>query len=260
MIRKSTRRIAALFLVSDLVSTGAALVAAYTLRFRAEIVPVTKGVPDAATYVLQAATDPNFPVVTRIQFDNIPNTTFSFAIGNPEGNYSARVFAVNANGIASAPVREGATPLVTVSNPPPVQVFLPGFSASELRVEVNNVNNLRYRPDGKLLAVGYDGRIWLLHDSDGDGSEDMIEPFWDRQTLRAPIGAALTPPGYARGNGVFVAAKDKLAPSSMCSTASRENRYGRSRNSRCRHPACPASAPRRRSHFRPNPRRSIFRA
>ena len=50
MIRKSTRRIAALFLVSDLVSTGAALVAAYMLRFRAEIVPVTKGIPDAATY------------------------------------------------------------------------------------------------------------------------------------------------------------------------------------------------------------------
>lgn len=50
MIRKSTRRIAALFLLSDLVSTGAALVAAYTLRFRAEIVPVTKGVPDASTY------------------------------------------------------------------------------------------------------------------------------------------------------------------------------------------------------------------
>ncbi len=50
MIKKSTRRIAALFLVSDLAATLAALVAAYVLRFRAEIVPVTKGVPDAGTY------------------------------------------------------------------------------------------------------------------------------------------------------------------------------------------------------------------
>ncbi len=50
MIQKSSRRIAALFLVSDLVTTFAALVAAYALRFRAEIVPVTKGVPDSATY------------------------------------------------------------------------------------------------------------------------------------------------------------------------------------------------------------------
>src|SRR5438270_1697066 len=57
----------------------------------------------AVTYVFQAATDPSFPVVTRIQFDNIPNTTYSFAIGNPEGNYFARVLAVNANGVFSAP-------------------------------------------------------------------------------------------------------------------------------------------------------------
>jgi putative heme-binding domain-containing protein len=115
------------------------------------------------------------------------------------------------HGLAGAPVREGAVPLVTVSNPPPVQVFAPGFSARELPVELSNINNVRYRADGKLVAVGYDGRIWLLSDSDGDGLEDKVEPFWDKQTLRAPIGAALSPPGYARGNGVFIAAKDKLA-------------------------------------------------
>jgi len=60
-------------------------------------------VPGAATYVLQAATDPNFPIVTRIQFDNIPNTTMTFEIGNPEGSYFARVIAVNSNGIAGVP-------------------------------------------------------------------------------------------------------------------------------------------------------------
>jgi exopolysaccharide biosynthesis polyprenyl glycosylphosphotransferase len=50
VIKNPTRRIAVLFLVSDLVATLAALVAAYVLRFRAEIVPVTKGIPDAGTY------------------------------------------------------------------------------------------------------------------------------------------------------------------------------------------------------------------
>ena len=59
--------------------------------------------PGAATYVFQAATDPSFPVATRIQFDNIPDTTMSFAIGNPEGSYVARVFAVDAGGVFSAP-------------------------------------------------------------------------------------------------------------------------------------------------------------
>ena len=50
MIRKSTRRIAALMAVSDVAATIVALAGAYFLRFRAEIVPVTKGIPDASSY------------------------------------------------------------------------------------------------------------------------------------------------------------------------------------------------------------------
>jgi exopolysaccharide biosynthesis polyprenyl glycosylphosphotransferase len=51
MIQKTNRRLATLFLTSDLVATFAALVAAYLLRFRAEIVPATKGIPGAGTYL-----------------------------------------------------------------------------------------------------------------------------------------------------------------------------------------------------------------
>jgi len=50
VIRKSTRRVAALLLASDLAATWLALVGAYFLRFRAEIVPITKGIPDASSY------------------------------------------------------------------------------------------------------------------------------------------------------------------------------------------------------------------
>ena len=50
MIRKSTRRIAVLLLVSDVAATIAALVGAYFLRFRVEIIPVIRGVPDVALY------------------------------------------------------------------------------------------------------------------------------------------------------------------------------------------------------------------
>jgi hypothetical protein len=60
-------------------------------------------VADAASYELQYSTDPSFPVLSSGSFDNIPNTTFSFAVANPEGNYFARVFAVDANGVLSAP-------------------------------------------------------------------------------------------------------------------------------------------------------------
>ncbi len=51
MIRQSNRRLAALFLSTDLAATFAALVAAYWLRFEAEIIPVTKGVPAASAYL-----------------------------------------------------------------------------------------------------------------------------------------------------------------------------------------------------------------
>jgi hypothetical protein len=77
---------------------------AYSTFHPHEVMTFTwSAVPGAATYLLQASTDPSFPVVSVMQFDNIPNTTYSFAIANPEGNYVARVFAVDANGIRSQP-------------------------------------------------------------------------------------------------------------------------------------------------------------
>jgi putative heme-binding domain-containing protein len=102
----------------------------------------------------------------------------------------------------------GGKPLVRVADPPPVQVLVPGFTVRQLPVDLTNINNVLYRSDGKLVALGYDGNIYLLSDSDGDGLEDKIELFWINDgRLRAPIGMALTPPGYPHGNGVFVAAK-----------------------------------------------------
>jgi Undecaprenyl-phosphate glucose phosphotransferase len=50
MIRK-TRRRAALFLASDLAATFLALAVAYGLRFGVEIVPVTRGIPEASSYL-----------------------------------------------------------------------------------------------------------------------------------------------------------------------------------------------------------------
>jgi len=106
----------------------------------------------------------------------------------------------------------GGTRLVTVKDPPVAQFLLPGFAVRELPLTLKNINNLRYRPDGKLVALGYDGNVWLLTDTDGDGLEDKAQLFWDnRNRLRAPIGMALTPRGYARGNGLFIPCKGKLS-------------------------------------------------
>jgi putative heme-binding domain-containing protein len=99
---------------------------------------------------------------------------------------------------------------------PPIQVLFPGFEVDTLPVHLTNVNNLRYRSaDGArppvLVALTYDGRILLLTDSDGDGLEDRATAFWDRQTLRAPIGMALTPRGSPSGFGAYVASKGKVS-------------------------------------------------
>ena len=101
-------------------------------------------------------------------------------------------------------------PLAPVK-PAPVQLLVPGFSARPLPVELRNVNNLRFREDGTLVALGYDGNVWLLDDRDGDALEESVRPFFtNRGTFEAPIGMALTPPGFARGPGLFVACKGRV--------------------------------------------------
>ncbi len=111
-----------------------------------------------------------------------------------------------------ARTRTGEKLLVTVKAPPPVQFLVPGFEVRQLPLKLSNINNLRYRPDGKLLALAYNGDVYVLSDTDGDGQEDHAEIFWDNQgRIRAPIGMALTPRGYRFGNGMFVASKGKCS-------------------------------------------------
>ncbi len=103
-------------------------------------------------------------------------------------------------------------PLVRVADPPPVQMLVPGFAVRQLPVDLTNINNLKYRSDGKLVALAYSGNVYLLSDTDNDGLEDKAELFWENKgSLRGPIGLALTPAGYKPGNGVFVPSKGKLS-------------------------------------------------
>lgn len=100
----------------------------------------------------------------------------------------------------------------SVTSPPAVKMLVPGFDVQELPIEITNVNNVRYRRDGKLVTLGYNGDIHLLSDSDGDGIEDSAMPFWKNQgSIRGPIGMVLTPEGYPQGRGVILASKGKVS-------------------------------------------------
>ena len=88
----------------------------------------------------------------------------------------------------------------------PVTLLAPGFTARALPVDLTNINNVRYAADGRLYAVGYDGRVHVLVDSDGDGLEDRVKPYWDRK------GEILTPVGMeVRPEGVYVASRGQIS-------------------------------------------------
>ena len=109
--------------------------------------------------------------------------------------------------------RESASRWSPSRNPPPVQMLVPGFSVRELPVNLTNINNIKYRADGKLVALAYDGDIYLLSDRDGDGLEEQGRTVLGEQgePRRADRHGACTPPGYHLGEGVFVASKGKVS-------------------------------------------------
>ncbi|MBP7948531.1 MAG: c-type cytochrome [Verrucomicrobiales bacterium] len=72
--------------------------------------------------------------------------------------------------------------------PAPVQMLVPGFEVRELPVRTTNLNNIEYAPDGRLFAGGYDGRLHLLRDLDGDGLEEDLVTFQDKTSDDYPLG------------------------------------------------------------------------
>jgi putative heme-binding domain-containing protein len=95
--------------------------------------------------------------------------------------------------------------------PPALQMLVPGFEVRALPLDLTNLVNLQYRHDGVLVALAYNGNIWLLKDTDNDGLEDTASLFWEgKGKMSAPIGMDLAPHGTAHGDAVFFACKGKI--------------------------------------------------
>lgn len=94
----------------------------------------------------------------------------------------------HADFLHSDPFGRDEAPLKAAVNPPIFQMLVPGFSVEELPVQVTNLNNIEYSPDGRLFAGGYDGRFHVLRDTDGDGLEDRVDTFAPDTSDDYPLG------------------------------------------------------------------------
>ena len=214
-------------------------------------------VPGAATYMLQSSSDSSFPVSTTVKFDNIPNTntTYSFAIGNPEGNYFARVYAVDANGVTSAPSNvdsfsvfynnplpappsplapaNGATLTLPITlqwtdvpNPQPGGYDLQiakdsGFSQiEELDTQLNN-------PTRTVLSLTPGKKFWRVHSVQGDASPTTAAvtawsaagTFTVSSAPPTPVSVSFTTNPLASGNTTWVQVQLTSAPATATSVA-----------------------------------------
>jgi hypothetical protein len=125
-------------------------------------------IPEAATYVFQFATDPSFPVTTRGEFNNIPDPIFSFAIANPEGNYFARVFAVDSAGNFSAPSNV-ITFSVFFNNPlpPPPAIVSPVNNPTlTLPVTLTWEHGINPQPSGYEIQIAKDSGFQTIEQDD----------------------------------------------------------------------------------------------
>ncbi|HCN28429.1 MAG TPA: heme-binding protein [Verrucomicrobiales bacterium] len=105
-----------------------------------------------------------------------------------------------------------ARPAHVLPDAPPVQMLVPGFVVRELPLELRNLNNFVYAPDGRLFALGYDGNVHQFADSDGDGLEDRATLFWDntRNEIPPSIGMAWGPGGlYIASRGRIIHLRDR---------------------------------------------------
>lgn len=138
----------------------------------------------------------------------------AFFIAGLVSTFAITVLRAEPPGIAEVPFKK-------VEDPPPIQMLVPGFTVRQLPLDLNNVNCFAYAPDGRLFALGYDGNVFQLKDTDGDGLEDTADYFYknDQHEIPASIGMCWGPGGlYIASQKRIIRLKDKGDGTGMVET------------------------------------------
>ena len=186
-------------------------------------------VTGAASYVLQASTDSSFPVTTTSSFNNISNTTYSFSTPD-EGSYSARVYAVDANGVAGVPSNI-ISYSVFYNNPigaPPAPLSPANGASLTLPIQVAWTDVANPQPSGYELQIAKDSGFQQIEDdspqlNNPNRTELSLtsgQKFWRVRSAQgdsSPTTAAVTAWSAA---GSFTISSAPPAPASLALTTS----------------------------------------
>jgi hypothetical protein len=181
-------------------------------------------VAGAASYVLQFSKDPSFPIATSGKFDNIPNTTFSFSTPE-EGFYSARVYAVNANGVAGVPSNT-ITYSVFFNNPlpgPPSPLSPTNGITLTLPITINWTDVPNPQPSGYELQIAKDSGFKTIEEdapqlNQASRTELSLTPgqkFWRARSFQGDSSATTAAVTDWSASGTFTVSQAPAAPVSM---------------------------------------------
>jgi hypothetical protein len=184
-------------------------------------------VAGATSYVLQFSTDPSFPVTTTGTFNNIPNTTYSFSTPD-EGSYAARVYAINANGVAGVPSNI-INYAVFYNNPisgPPTPLSPANGATLTLPIQIAWTDVANPQPSGYEMQIAKDSGFQQIEDdapqlTNANRTELSLtsgQKFWRVRSAQgdsSPTTAALTAWSAAR---TFTVSAAPPAPASLALT------------------------------------------
>jgi hypothetical protein len=176
-------------------------------------------VPDAVTYTLQFSLDSTFSVPKTAQENNLTNPTMSFEIGNPEGNYFARVYAVNAAGVLSAPSNTIAFSVFFNNpiGPPPASITPINGGTLTLPIRLSWADVPNPQPNGYELEIAKDSAFKTVEDDEpqlNDPFRVMVTltpgtKFWRVRSTQGdstppvPVSLTLTTPTLYSGDSTF---------------------------------------------------------